>query len=69
MSSKNPDLRVEYRVKSEQPTWHGEGGVFFAADTEAECEEWIESHCPADLMGDVTYAIQKVFTTSRKQKR
>ena len=62
---KNKSLRIEYRVMK-MP--YGIQMPLYSADTEAECENWIEEHTPADLMGDVGYIIQKVFTTSRKKR-
>ena len=38
-------------------------------DTYEEAEQWIDEHTPADLMGAVTYQINKVYTTSRKAKK
>lgn len=60
--SKNPDLRVEFRVVRD-----GANRPSFTADTEAECVTWIED-ASTGLLGDVTFKIDKVYTTSRKQK-
>lgn len=59
---KNPYLRIEFRVVDEDNSFR------YRADTEEACVQWIEDHSPADLMGDVTFKIEKVYTTSRKNK-
>jgi len=60
---KNTDLRVEYRIYKV-----GNNFIVYSADTEELCVQWIENHTPADLMGDVSYIIQKVWTTSRRRE-
>lgn len=65
MAFKNPELRVEFRVCDADDTY---GRYNFAADTEEECIQWIDDHTPLGLMGDVSFIIKRVFTTSRKRK-
>lgn len=57
-------IRVEHQLLEVGRT---SDDLVFSANTEEECINWIVDHTPVDLMGDVTYRIQKVYTNSVKR--
>lgn len=64
----NPNLRIEYRViMIEGYSNNHQKKCCFLARTEHECEVWIDQSIPDTWTGNVSYVIEKVYTTEQRR--